>query len=177
MRARARTLGHRYLFAGIVAHPDGSLRIARPTQHIDHQLALCADRTANQRQQLGRSVHAQIVERTQDIRLLRAMCPSDPGQQFRGRFLQEVAKAGFQRGDARELPIERFMFRHLLAEHRHRVGFQMGGGGSDVVDTKRKDSGPYFVGVNDELVKRGWMHDYGTGQVADRERDAPARRP
>ncbi len=34
------------------------------------------------------------------------------------------------------------------------------------VDTKRKDSGPYFVGVNDELVKRGWMHDYGTGQVA-----------
>ncbi len=34
------------------------------------------------------------------------------------------------------------------------------------VDTKRKDTGPYFVGVNDELVKRGWMHDYGKGQVA-----------
>jgi seryl-tRNA synthetase len=34
------------------------------------------------------------------------------------------------------------------------------------VDTKRKDQGPYFVGVNDELVKRGWMHDYGKGQVA-----------
>jgi seryl-tRNA synthetase len=34
------------------------------------------------------------------------------------------------------------------------------------VDTKRKDQGPYYVGVNDELVKRGWMHDYGKGQVA-----------
>ena len=34
------------------------------------------------------------------------------------------------------------------------------------VDTKRKDTGPYFSGVNDELVKRGWMHDYGKGQVA-----------
>ncbi len=34
------------------------------------------------------------------------------------------------------------------------------------VDTKRKDTGPYQVGVNDELVKRGWMHDYGKGQVA-----------
>jgi seryl-tRNA synthetase len=34
------------------------------------------------------------------------------------------------------------------------------------IDTKRKDTGPYHVGVNDELVKRGWMHDYGKGQVA-----------
>jgi seryl-tRNA synthetase len=34
------------------------------------------------------------------------------------------------------------------------------------VDTKRRDQGPYQVGVNDELVKRGWMHDYGKGQVA-----------
>ena len=34
------------------------------------------------------------------------------------------------------------------------------------VETKRKDTGPYQVGVNDELVKRGWMHDYGKGQVA-----------
>ena len=34
------------------------------------------------------------------------------------------------------------------------------------VDTKRKDTGPYHIGVNDELVKRGWMHDYGKGQVA-----------
>lgn len=34
------------------------------------------------------------------------------------------------------------------------------------VDTKRRDQGPYYAGVNDELVKRGWMHDYGKGQVA-----------
>lgn len=34
------------------------------------------------------------------------------------------------------------------------------------VETKRKDTGPYFHGVNEELVKRGWMHDYGKGQVA-----------
>ena len=34
------------------------------------------------------------------------------------------------------------------------------------VDTKRKDTGPYHVGVNDGLVKRGWMYDYGKGQVA-----------
>ena len=34
------------------------------------------------------------------------------------------------------------------------------------VDTKRKDKGPYQIGVNDGLVERGWMHDYGKGQVA-----------
>ena len=34
------------------------------------------------------------------------------------------------------------------------------------VDTKRRDTGPYHTGVNDGLVDRGWMHDYGKGQVA-----------
>jgi seryl-tRNA synthetase len=34
------------------------------------------------------------------------------------------------------------------------------------VDAKRKDTGPYQIGVNDGLVERGWMHDYGKGQVA-----------
>ncbi len=34
------------------------------------------------------------------------------------------------------------------------------------VETKRKDTGAYQVGVNDGLVQRGWMHDYGKGQVA-----------
>ena len=34
------------------------------------------------------------------------------------------------------------------------------------VDHKRKDTGPYQVGVNQGLVERGWMHDYGKGQVA-----------
>jgi seryl-tRNA synthetase len=34
------------------------------------------------------------------------------------------------------------------------------------VDTKRKDQGPYQAGVNEGLVERGWMHDFGKGQVA-----------
>ena len=33
-------------------------------------------------------------------------------------------------------------------------------------ETKRRDTGPYQVGVNSGLVERGWMHDYGKGQVA-----------
>ena len=34
------------------------------------------------------------------------------------------------------------------------------------VETKRKDTGDYQRGVNEGLVARGWMHDYGKGQVA-----------
>ena len=34
------------------------------------------------------------------------------------------------------------------------------------VETKRRDTGPYQIGVNEGLVERGWMHDYGKGQVA-----------
>jgi seryl-tRNA synthetase len=34
------------------------------------------------------------------------------------------------------------------------------------VDTKRKDTGPYQRDVNEGLISRGWMHDYGSGQVA-----------
>lgn len=33
-------------------------------------------------------------------------------------------------------------------------------------ETKRRDEGPYQRGVNAGLVERGWMHDYGKGQVA-----------
>ncbi len=33
-------------------------------------------------------------------------------------------------------------------------------------ETKRKDEGPYQRDVNSGLVKRGWLHDYGKGQVA-----------
>ncbi len=32
----------------------------------------------------------------------------------------------------------------------------------------RRDDGPYQPGVNAELVARGWVHDYGKGQVAYR---------
>jgi seryl-tRNA synthetase len=34
------------------------------------------------------------------------------------------------------------------------------------VETQRKDTGPYQTHVNEGLVERGWMHDYGKGQVA-----------
>ncbi|MBS0241516.1 MAG: hypothetical protein JSS20_05015 [Proteobacteria bacterium] len=34
------------------------------------------------------------------------------------------------------------------------------------VETRRRDQAPYQIGVNQGLVERGWMHDYGKGQVA-----------
>jgi seryl-tRNA synthetase len=34
------------------------------------------------------------------------------------------------------------------------------------VETHRRDTGPYQTNVNEGLVERGWMHDYGKGQVA-----------
>lgn len=34
------------------------------------------------------------------------------------------------------------------------------------VETQRKDTGEYQQNVNEGLVERGWMHDYGKGQVA-----------
>ena len=33
-------------------------------------------------------------------------------------------------------------------------------------ETRRRDTGPYQMHVNAGLVERGWMHDYGKGQVA-----------
>lgn len=34
------------------------------------------------------------------------------------------------------------------------------------IETRRKDTGPYQLGVNQGLAERGWIHDYGKGQVA-----------
>ena len=34
------------------------------------------------------------------------------------------------------------------------------------VETHRRDTGDYQTGVNPGLVERGWLHDYGKGQVA-----------
>jgi seryl-tRNA synthetase len=34
------------------------------------------------------------------------------------------------------------------------------------IATKRRDQGAYQIGVNQGLVERGWLHDYGKGQVA-----------
>jgi seryl-tRNA synthetase len=68
-----------------------------------------------------------------------------------------VARPGADLAEAREKTK-----RYLDVMVRQISGFEI----KVFVDTKRKDTGPYFAGVNDELVKRGWMHDYGKGQVA-----------
>ena len=34
------------------------------------------------------------------------------------------------------------------------------------VETKRRDNGPFQQNVNRGLIERGWLHDYGKGQVA-----------
>ena len=34
------------------------------------------------------------------------------------------------------------------------------------LENERQDDGPYVSNVNQELVERGWVHDYGKGQVA-----------
>ncbi len=34
------------------------------------------------------------------------------------------------------------------------------------LENERQDDGPYVANVNQELVDRGWVHDYGKGQVA-----------
>jgi seryl-tRNA synthetase len=52
--------------------------------------------------------------------------------------------------------------RFLAVMVRQVTGFEI----KVFVDTKRKDTGPYQIGVNDGLVERGWMYDYGKGQVA-----------
>ncbi len=52
--------------------------------------------------------------------------------------------------------------RFLAAMSKQLSGFEI----KVFVETKRKDVGPYVQGVNEGLVQRGWMHDYGKGQVA-----------
>lgn len=52
--------------------------------------------------------------------------------------------------------------RFLEVMARQMTGFEI----KVFVETRRKDRGPYQSGVNWGLVERGWMHDYGKGQVA-----------
>jgi seryl-tRNA synthetase len=52
--------------------------------------------------------------------------------------------------------------RYLDVMVRQVAGFEI----KVFVETKRRDTGPYQQGVNQGLVERGWMHDYGKGQVA-----------
>ncbi len=74
-----------------------------------------------------------------------------------GKTARVVVRPGADLDETKE-KTERF----LAVMVRQITGFEI----KVFVETKRKDTGPYQIGVNDELVKRGWMHDYGKGQVA-----------
>ena len=52
--------------------------------------------------------------------------------------------------------------RYLAAMVRQVGGFET----KVFIETQRRDRGPYTPRVNEGLVARGWMHDYGKGQVA-----------
>ena len=52
--------------------------------------------------------------------------------------------------------------RYLAAMVRQVSGFDV----KVFVETKRRDQGDYVRDVNAGLVSRGWLHDYGKGQVA-----------
>jgi seryl-tRNA synthetase len=52
--------------------------------------------------------------------------------------------------------------RYLAVMAKQLSGFEI----KVFVETRRRDPGPYQPGVNAGLVERGWMHDYGKGQVA-----------
>ena len=74
-----------------------------------------------------------------------------------GKSARLVARAG---ADLAEVTDKAKRFLEVMV--RQVSGFEI----KVFVDTKRRDTGPYQVGVNDGLVARGWMHDYGKGQVA-----------
>ncbi|MEO1331298.1 MAG: hypothetical protein AAFW46_16735 [Pseudomonadota bacterium] len=52
--------------------------------------------------------------------------------------------------------------RYLAAMSKQLTGFDI----KCFLENARKDQGAYHPGVNAELVARGWVHDYGAGQVA-----------
>lgn len=52
--------------------------------------------------------------------------------------------------------------RFLSVMAKQRSGFEIKSYGSN----QRCDEGPYQSGVNEELVRRGWVHNYGKGHIA-----------
>lgn len=52
--------------------------------------------------------------------------------------------------------------RYLDVMTRRMTGFDI----KVFLENERRDDGPYVSNVNRELVERGWVHDYGKGQVA-----------
>lgn len=52
--------------------------------------------------------------------------------------------------------------RYLTVMAKQRTGFDI----KTYSENVREDDGPYQSGVNEEFVKRGWVFDYGKGQIA-----------
>ena len=52
--------------------------------------------------------------------------------------------------------------RFLTVMAKQRTGFDI----KTYSENDREDDGPYQTGVNEEFVKRGWVYDYGKGQIA-----------
>ena len=52
--------------------------------------------------------------------------------------------------------------RFLEAMCKHLSGFEV----HTYFETTRNDNGPYEIGTHQGLIDRGWLHDYGKGQVA-----------
>ncbi len=53
-------------------------------------------------------------------------------------------------------------YRFVAAMAKQRSGFEIKTFATNV----RQDDGPFQSGVNEELMRRGWVYDYGKGQVA-----------
>ncbi len=52
--------------------------------------------------------------------------------------------------------------RFIAAMAKQRTGFDI----KTFAENVRQDDGPFQSGVNEEFVRRGWVHDYGKGQIA-----------
>ena len=70
----------------------------------------------------------------------------------------ELEIADHDRDGEVQAKVQRFLNAMLKRTHRFETKV--------FLETERQDSGPLATGVHDELVRRGWVFDYGRGHVA-----------
>jgi hypothetical protein len=70
----------------------------------------------------------------------------------------ELEIADHDRDGEVQAKVQRFLNATLKRTHRFETKV--------FLETERQDSGPFATGVHDELVRRGWVFDYGRGHVA-----------
>ncbi len=75
-----------------------------------------------------------------------------------GRDRVELEIADHARHGEVQAKVQRFLNAMLKRTHRFETKVFLA--------TERQDSGPFAVGVHDELIRRGWVFDYGRGHVA-----------